>query len=59
MVSGISNIPPENLSSGKIVQRIASIDILRAITMVLMIFVNDFWSLTDIPDGLKARQARE
>lgn len=35
------------------VQRIASIDILRAITMVLMIFVNDFWSLKDIPDWLK------
>src|SRR5687768_188062 len=29
--------------------RIASIDILRALTMVLMIFVNDLWSLTDIP----------
>ncbi len=29
--------------------RIASIDILRAITMVLMIFVNDLWSLTNIP----------
>jgi predicted acyltransferase len=29
--------------------RIASIDILRALTMVLMIFVNDLWSLQDIP----------
>jgi heparan-alpha-glucosaminide N-acetyltransferase len=29
--------------------RIASIDILRALTMVLMIFVNDLWSLTNIP----------
>jgi heparan-alpha-glucosaminide N-acetyltransferase len=29
--------------------RIASIDILRALTMVLMIFVNDLWSLTGIP----------
>ncbi|MFA6947237.1 MAG: DUF5009 domain-containing protein, partial [Pedobacter sp.] len=35
------------------VQRISSIDILRAITMVLMIFDNDFWSLTDIPEGLR------
>ncbi len=34
-------------------KRIASIDILRAITMVLMIFVNDLWSLKDIPDWLK------
>jgi len=32
--------------------RLASIDILRAITMVLMIFVNDLWSLTDIPNWL-------
>ena len=32
--------------------RIASIDIIRAITMVLMIFVNDLWSLTNIPAWL-------
>src|SRR6185295_442758 len=31
------------------VGRIASIDILRALTMVLMIFVNDLGSLRDIP----------
>ena len=31
---------------------IASIDILRALTMVLMIFVNDLWSLKDIPAWL-------
>ncbi|HTJ50033.1 MAG TPA: DUF5009 domain-containing protein [Cyclobacteriaceae bacterium] len=31
------------------IQRVASIDILRALTMVLMIFVNDLWSLKDIP----------
>jgi len=29
--------------------RLATIDILRALTMVLMIFVNDLWSLTGIP----------
>lgn len=34
-------------------KRIASIDILRAITMVLMIFVNDLWSLKDVPNWLK------
>ncbi len=34
-------------------KRIDSIDILRAITMVLMIFVNDFWTLRDIPQWLK------
>ncbi|CAN5306358.1 hypothetical protein BH23BAC1_BH23BAC1_24030 [soil metagenome] len=33
--------------------RIASIDILRATTMVLMIFVNDLWSLRDIPAWLE------
>jgi len=33
-------------------QRIATIDILRALTMVLMIFVNDLWSLKDIPEWL-------
>ncbi len=31
---------------------VASIDILRALTMVLMIFVNDLWSLKDIPTWL-------
>ncbi len=31
---------------------IASIDILRALTMVLMIFVNDLWSLKEIPAWL-------
>jgi heparan-alpha-glucosaminide N-acetyltransferase len=33
--------------------RIASVDILRAITMVLMIFVNDLWSLQNIPHWLE------
>lgn len=33
--------------------RISSIDILRALTMVLMIFVNDLWSLKDIPGWLE------
>jgi heparan-alpha-glucosaminide N-acetyltransferase len=33
--------------------RVVSIDILRAITMILMIFVNDLWSLTDIPIWLE------
>ena len=42
--------PQANKNSAK---RIDSIDILRAITMVLMILVNDFWTLTNIPDWLK------
>jgi predicted acyltransferase len=33
--------------------RIASIDILRALTMILMIFVNDLWSLAGIPQWLE------
>ncbi len=33
--------------------RVESIDILRALTMILMIFVNDLWSLKDIPVWLE------
>ena len=39
--------------------RIASIDIFRALTMFLMIFVNDLWTLTDIPDWLGHAGANE
>lgn len=35
-----------------VIERITTIDILRALTMVLMIFVNDLWSLTNIPSWL-------
>lgn len=38
---------------------IASIDILRALTMLLMIFVNDLWSLKGIPDWLEHTKANE
>lgn len=34
-------------------ERMVSIDILRALTMVLMIFVNDLWSLQNIPQWLE------
>lgn len=40
-------------------QRIASIDITRALTMLLMIFVNDLWSLKDIPQWLEHTRADE
>ncbi len=40
-------------------QRIASIDITRAITMTLMIFVNDLWTLHDIPGWLEHTQPKE
>jgi|WetSurMetagenome_2_1015567.scaffolds.fasta_scaffold03853_5 heparan-alpha-glucosaminide N-acetyltransferase len=52
-----SSVPVnENLddkSAGAAIQRITSIDILRALTMILMIFVNDLWSLKDIPGWLE------
>ncbi len=37
--------------------RLKSIDILRALTMLLMIFVNDLWSLNDIPEWLGHKAA--
>lgn len=37
--------------------RIHSLDVFRAITMVLMIWVNDFWSLKGIPDWLQHARA--
>lgn len=40
-------------------QRIASIDITRALTMTLMIFVNDLWTLHDIPGWLGHTQPQE
>ena len=39
--------------------RIASIDIFRALTMFLMIFVNDLWTLHDIPSWLEHTEAHE
>src|SRR5689334_25384277 len=39
--------------------RIASIDVFRALTMFLMIFVNDLWTLKEIPAWLEHTKARE
>lgn len=39
--------------------RIESIDIFRALTMFLMIFVNDLWTLHDIPGWLEHARATE
>jgi len=39
--------------------RIASIDILRGLTMLLMIWVNDFWSLEGVPKWLLHTKANE
>src|SRR5215204_4690718 len=42
----------ESLAQSTLLTRVTSIDILRALTMILMIFVNDLWSLRDIPAWL-------
>jgi len=34
-------------------QRNVAIDILRALTMLLMIFVNDFWTITGVPEWMQ------
>lgn len=39
--------------------RLASIDVFRALTMFLMIFVNDLWTLQDIPLWLEHTAAKE
>ena len=39
--------------------RLPSISIFRAVTMFLMIFVNDFWTLENIPDWLKHSAAAD
>ncbi|WP_425236512.1 heparan-alpha-glucosaminide N-acetyltransferase domain-containing protein [Ulvibacterium sp.] len=39
--------------------RISTIDVLRALTMFLMIFVNDLWSLTGVPKWLEHTLAGE
>lgn len=40
-------------------KRVASVDIFRAVTMLLMVFVNDLWSLHDIPRWLEHADAGE
>lgn len=39
--------------------RIASIDITRAVTMLLMIFVNDLWSVQNVPAWLEHTAAKD
>ena len=39
--------------------RLSSIDILRALTMFLMVWVNDFWTLQDVPKWLQHAKANE
>ena len=40
-------------------KRIASIDVFRALTMFLMIFVNDLWSITEVPHWLEHAASNE
>ncbi|MFC0181070.1 heparan-alpha-glucosaminide N-acetyltransferase domain-containing protein [Pseudarcicella hirudinis] len=40
-------------------KRVRSIDVFRALTMLLMIFVNDLWSLSGIPYWLEHAKADE
>jgi predicted acyltransferase len=40
-------------------KRILSVDIFRAVTMLLMIFVNDFWTLHGVPRWLEHAAANE
>jgi predicted acyltransferase len=55
----LQTLPYLNLTMTQPTPRIASIDILRALIMVLMIFVNDLWSLTNIPLWLEHTEANE
>ncbi|MCB0555584.1 MAG: DUF5009 domain-containing protein [Phaeodactylibacter sp.] len=47
------------LQSPSTAPRIASIDIFRALTMLLMIFVNDLWSLEGVPKWMLHTKAAE
>ncbi len=40
-------------------KRVSSIDVFRGVTMFLMIWVNNFWSLSAIPKWLKHAVAGE
>jgi len=46
-------------NNGNDTMRLASIDVFRALTMVLMIWVNDFWSLSEVPKWLQHASATE
>lgn len=46
-------LPNTAAPTHRLLTRVDSIDVLRALTMVLMIFVNDLWSLTAIPAWLE------
>ena len=49
----MDKVEPRPAPPSDTVTRVGAIDLLRALTMVLMIFVNDLWSLKDIPAWLE------
>ncbi len=51
--------PIKRANMNTVPRRMASIDVFRAITMLLMIFVNDLWSLKDIPGWLEHTGAND
>ncbi len=53
IVGRMDKADPHSAPPTDIITRIGAIDLLRALTMVLMIFVNDLWSLKDIPAWLE------
>jgi heparan-alpha-glucosaminide N-acetyltransferase len=55
-LSGSGSEKANNKAEGVTIKRIASIDIVRALTMVLMIFVNDFWTLKGVPFWMEHRK---
>jgi heparan-alpha-glucosaminide N-acetyltransferase len=57
MIASVESAPQSHIVPA--VTRVNSIDILRALTMVLMIFVNDLWSLTNVPNWLLHTTADE
>ena len=40
-------------------QRIVAIDLLRAVTMLIMIFVNDFWTIKEVPKWMQHARGNE
>ena len=46
-------------NKGDFTQRNVAIDILRALTMLLMVFVNDFWSVKGVPQWMLHGKANE
>jgi len=52
MTTSTAQHTKQSLDQSTLLTRVTAIDILRALTMILMIFVNDLWSLTNIPAWL-------